>query len=54
MWPGPRGGWWYRAQVLVEGWVPVVDLGEVVLEFGMAELVDSSRLTQHLAVVGVF
>ena len=34
--------------------VPAVDLGEVVLEFGVSELVDSPRLAQHLAVVGVF
>jgi hypothetical protein len=33
--------------------VPVVDLGEVVLKFGVAELVDSARLVQYLAVVGI-
>ena len=32
---------------------PAVDPGEVVLEFGVAELVDGPRLAQDLAVVGV-
>jgi hypothetical protein len=30
-----------------------VDLGEVVLKFGVAELVDNARLARYLAVVGV-
>jgi hypothetical protein len=43
--PGLRGVGGIGAQVLVGGsGVPAVGLGEVVLEFGVAELVDSPRL----------
>ena len=32
----------------------MVDLGEVLVEFGVAELVERARLAQNLALVGVF